>query len=286
MKTIKRMVCITLALIMLFAVVSCKKETPAEAIKKATINSAAEGGYHVDGEYRISMSANGTIVPITVEMSEDFTLDPLSAKISMVLDMGLFGKMDETVYVEATGDDYTIYVGLDAYGETYWSKQTATNDDIKELTSSIAADSLEMYESIEFTEVGKDEINGVNATHYSGILTGEFMKDVLESSGMGSQLEGLGLTDEVFDGISGAENGIKLDIWVSEDHYLVRTDMDMSELMSELISAFVASYGEEAEGLTMDVTEAVVSMTYSKYGEVDPITVPEEVKQQATEVDY
>lgn len=285
MKTIKRIVCIALALMMLFAAVSCKKN-PSDVMKLATAKSVAANGYHVDGEYKITMSADGTTVPMVIKINEDCTVVPLTAKVGTIMDMGDLGSMEMTVYVESADDEYTVYTGVDLFGESFWQKQSATLEETAEITSNLMAESAEMYNSIEFTEVGQEERGGVKTTHYTGAMTGEYVGKALEASGMDKQFEELGLTGDFLDGLNNIESGIKLDIWVSDDYYIIGIDMDMSDVMAEVISTLVSALAEEADELELDISEAVLSMTYSNYGKVDPIVVPEEVKQQATEVDY
>lgn len=124
-----------------------------------------------------------------------------------------------------------------------------------------------------FKKVDTEDVAGVKADKYEGVITEEYFQKILDESGVGEQL-GLDGADaetlkQLFEGIG----EMPIAIWVDGERLLpVKYDFDMTEMMSSMME----NMGAAEAGLSID--KVTVSMTFTGYDNVDKIDIPQEAR--------
>ena len=163
-------------------------------------------------------------------------------------------------------------------GTVDWYRQEMT--DLPDMSQYKAEDAMKLYLSSGegFTENGSEEINGSEAVRYDGVIKGESMQEVMDSTGMTEQLAALnmGSGEDLF-----ANAGdLPISIWIDKEQLLpVKYEMDMTEMMQYIMEKALA---QELEGLVsteemqMTVSKVFVTMIVKNFNGVEDFEVPEE----------
>ena len=193
----------------------------------------------------------------------------------MAVDMGDLGSTNMTMYVKEENGSYLTATGIpDADGTVTW--ETASMDSLSQLESLDGKASMDLYltSASGFAEGATETVEGVEATRYDGVISGEKLEEVLEASGVLSQMEGLGLGDvtTMFSGLG----DLPVSIWVAkETYYPIKYEMDMAEMMQSILeNALKQEMGMDV-GLTLD--KMSVSMVLRDFDQVGEIEIPDGV---------
>ena len=104
----KKGIAVLLAALMLASVwlVGCGERSPEElwATAKENIVTAKSVRLHMTTD--MAFDLQGETTSMTMKMEEACTQDPLSAEVTMTMDMGSLGKMDTTMYLVQEGKEY------------------------------------------------------------------------------------------------------------------------------------------------------------------------------------
>ena len=107
----KKGIAVLLAALMLASVwlVGCGERSPEElwATAKENIVTAKSVRLHMTTD--MAFDLQGETTSMTMKMEEACTQDPLSAEVTMTMDMGSLGKMDTTMYLVQEGKEYVSY---------------------------------------------------------------------------------------------------------------------------------------------------------------------------------
>lgn len=223
----------------------------------------------------MDLEAGGeTMESVTAIETSVFT-DPMRMKINMNLELGGYGVVDMESYAEESGDGEITMYYHDTETQT-WMTQTVAQEDMTEYD---LGGSLETYldSTTGFTQEGKETVDGVSAWKYTGVISGEKMQEVMQSSGALSSLTGMGLEDEeeLAALLSGLED-IPVSLWISEkENYPVRYEMDMTDIMSGLMQ----SYASEGIGEPVSVSKMTLTMTCSNFNSATEFAIPDEARQ-------
>ena len=221
---------------------------------------------------------NGTIETIQ---------NPLSMHMEGTTDMGALGSYDMEMYAETEGDQLVMYTGVMLDEDVQWIKEVADIDSAS-LSQYNAQSNISVYvdNAKNFTRVGDEEVNGVTCARFDGVISGESIEKVISESGMGDQLAGMGVEnpEEYYSDI----DDIPLSFWVDvENEMLLKYEIDMSATMKSMVDKAIEEHSkdEDVEGTDIagmvSIDKSVISVTVTGINNVDSITIPDSVKENA-----
>ncbi len=216
--------------------------------------------------------------------------NPLTLEMTGKMDMGDLGSYDMDIYAETEGDHLVMYTGMNMGEETMWMKSSVDMDS-SQISQYNAQSNIKVYmeNAKNFTEVGKEDVNGVQAVRFDGVINGDSIGNVLNESGMSEQVSGMGVEnpEEMF-----AEMGdIPVSFWVdTEKELIVKYTIDMSEAMQKLMAKTMeemeTSEEEGTENMAglFTIDRSVMTIVITGIDNVDSITIPQEAKDNAEEM--
>ncbi len=259
--------------------------TPEEVLAAASKNmdGLESMSYDMDMDMGFAIAIPSVEVDEKLDMSSkseaDYIKEPMKMKMTMNMDMGTGEAMDMLMYLVQDGDTYITYTGLENEDGSFdWTRQEMS--DLPDMSQYKAEDTMKLYLSSGegFTENGTEEVNGVEAVRYDGVIKGEAMQEVMDSSGMTEQLAAmnLGAGEDLFKNAG----DLPISIWIDREQLLpVKYEMDMAAIMQYIMEKALAQQLEGLEGteeMKMTVSKAFVSMTVKNFNSVEDFEVPEE----------
>lgn len=249
--------------------------SPEDALTRAQAAFADVKSMHYTIDMDMGFSADGESMEMNTTAEADCIVDPIMMDMDMTMDMmGLFD-MDLKMYVVQDGSTYTMYTGMDnGDGTMSWSKDTL--DDLGDIAQYNGKASMDIYleNGSNFKEIGAEDVDGVSAVRYDGIISQDSLKSVMDTSGVLEQYESLGL--EGMEDLLDEMGDLPVSIWLDPDSDLpVKYEMDMTQMMQNMMNKLLAEEEETADiGFTVD--KCVISMVCSDYNTVSNIEIPEE----------
>ena len=249
--------------------------SPEDALTRAQAAFADVKSMHYTIDMDMGFSADGESMEMNTTAEADCIVDPIMMDMDMTMDMmGLFD-MDLKMYLVQDGSSYTMYTGMDnGDGTMSWSKDTL--DDLGDIAQYNGKASMDIYleNGSNFKEIGAEDVDGVSAVRYDGIISQDSLKSVMDTSGVLEQYESLGL--EGMEDLLDEMGDLPVSIWLDPDSDLpVKYEMDMTQMMQNMMNKLLAEEEETADiGFTVD--KCVISMVCSDYNTVSNIEIPEE----------
>ena len=284
MKSGKRIAALALGAALTLSMTACGGGTANKEDATAKIRAASEKVNAVESMeatmvMEMDMTAMGQKVETDTTMDMVCFNDPMKMKADMTMDMGSLGSVSMSIFAEADGDTYNMYL----YDGNTWTSQTAT---VNMLEQYDAQQSVNLYldSGAEYISVGTEEINGVTTDKYTGVIRGEAMEEVLKASGATTNLESsLGGMVDVSDFYSDLGD-MPITVWIDQESgYPVRYFMDMTDVMQSIMGkALNAAMGsvEGAEGVDvsgmMTVDKVEVTMDCTNYNNAADFEIPAE----------
>lgn len=261
-----------ICLIASFSACGEKSTNDADVMKAAMENMEALNSLTAETTMDMVMSMDDEIMSMTSEMTQKVINEPLAMEMIMDMVMQIGGesqKMQSRVYAEAEGDNLITYTEVDGQ----WYKMTQPGLEAMKDYDSTASMATYLEAIQNFKKVDTEDVAGVKADKYEGVITEEYFQKILDESGVGEQL-GLDGADaetlkQLFEGIG----EMPIAIWVDGERLLpVKYDFDMTEMMSSMME----NMGAAEAGLSID--KVTVSMTFTGYDNVDKIDIPQEAR--------
>lgn len=261
-----------ICLIASFSACGEKSTNDADVMKAAMENMEALNSLTAETTMDMVMSMDDEIMSMTSEMTQKVINEPLAMEMIMDMVMQIGGesqKMQSRVYAEAEGDNLITYTEVDGQ----WYKMTQPGLEAMKDYDSTASMATYLEAIQNFKKVDTEDMAGVKADKYEGVITEEYFQKILDESGVGEQL-GLDGADaetlkQLFEGIG----EMPIAIWVDGERLLpVKYDFDMTEMMSSMME----NMGAAEAGLSID--KVTVSMTFTGYDNVDKIDIPQEAR--------
>lgn len=285
----KKGIAVLLAALMLASVwlVGCGERNPDElwAAAKENIVTTKSARLHMTKD--MAFDLQGETTSMTMKMEEACTQDPLSAEVTMTMDMGSLGKMDTTMYLVQEGKEYVSYTkvsgGILGDEDVGWSQSTIDVTDLKQYN---AMDNAKLYLDVlnSFQSAGKEAIGSYNTIRYDGKVTGQDISKMLDTLGdnvssMLSTADASTMAD-----LFSQLDGIPMSVWIDQKTALpVRYEMDLSGMVNQLMRTMINALSSlSSEAVDFQVSKARVTVECSDYNAVAPITVPQEVLDAAT----
>ena len=212
------------------------------------------------------------------ELSMDIAMNmqPRQAHISFRMDMGELpgGVADSEVYIleeEGVLNSYTYSLGQ-------WTKAEVTPEEIERYNLQAAAE-LYLGRTVAFVEEGEELLaNGTPAKKYTGVISDEDIADVLDATGVANSMSGLTGDNTInwsllYENMSGMT--IPISIWISEDGYPIRYEIDLTQIMHQLLVNMLSHLGTDEN--TIAITTNSVTMTMDcTYNQGEEIILPQE----------
>lgn len=229
----------------------------------------------MDMEMEMNMSAKvGEEEPQEITTKTTGKIDmfykPMKAKMDMNIDMGELGAQAMQMYMEEKDGKYFTYTGM---LEQWFSQEV----DATAFEQYNAQENAELYlKSLgDLKEVATEQVNGKEATKIEGVVKGEALEKIMESSGIMESLKSQGMDEELLSKIYKEMGDFKMAIWLDRDNYMVKVEEDMTEMMSKMTEKMLEDT-EAAGGVTF--TKVVVTGTYNNFNQVEEFEIPEEAK--------
>lgn len=260
---------------------SADKNDPDAVLQRAQENLSKVNSMSYDMKTTMEMTVMGQTAQMDMSITADYIMEPIAMKMDMKMDMGMGEAIDVTMYMVEEAGGYVSYTYMDVGFGPIWMKENLIG--LEEMQQYDAQESIDMYISsgIDFQDSGTETIDGVQAKRYDGIISREYMSEVLEMSGVAEQFASVGMSSQdVKNMLAEAVETMPVSIWVDTKNELpIKYEMDMTELMQRLIDAMLKEM-DGAEGM-MSIEAVFVSMTITGIDNVTEIVVPAEALEQA-----
>lgn len=162
------------------------------------------------------------------------------------------------MFMEKNDSSFTTYMVMDGT----WVKQELKNSYYKNATGQFdAQNALNLYLlNTDWTEEGTEEVDGVSARKFTGVIPQEKVQTVADGAGALSYIGLSGLQAKMFEGVE----GVAVTLWVAEDTHLpVRLTADYTSAFQRVVENMMAAYeGDETSIESLSVTEYVEDTTY------------------------
>lgn len=265
---------------------AAKGKTPAEQVAVAIekLNTAKNFSMSMkqDVDMTIKMADQSQPIAYSVNMDMDMFQNPVKAKGKMTIDMGeLGGKQEMELYMQEADDKTSVYIGTGGQ----WMKQSA---DAEGMEMYDAQDTMDLYfdNASDFKEAGSEQVNGADATKFTGVIKGDKMEEVMQESGMMNmvnQFGAAGVSEDDMKKMLSNLGDLPMTVWVNADGYPVQYEMDMTAMMSNIMKSAMEIAGATEQGVSVEVSGAKLQMTCSNFDSVAEFELPEEV-QNAVEM--
>ncbi|MDL2220172.1 LppX_LprAFG lipoprotein [Eubacteriales bacterium OttesenSCG-928-N14] len=249
--TTKRIVALCIACLFALALTACNgnnqgaaNKTPEQlledALQKNREITSGKMGLGMD----VELSILGQQMDMTIDMDVTYT-----AKKDMYMRMStnMLGQ-DQTVemYLMMQDDNSAMaYMGNNGQ----WVKQLVDASEMEGLLSEQATPSETLDNFVDIKDLklaGEENLNGKPAQKLTGKVSAAFLKEALASSGL----------DDLFGDEDFEDLNAPVTLWIS-DGYIVRFDMDASDMMNQIYTALMQGEGFQGElevGMTYQIT--------------------------------
>ena len=272
MKTERKILSLLLILCLVLSFTACgsKKMSDEEILQESVKNMQALNSITTESSMEMGFSVGGKTMNMTTDMVQRIINEPLAMEQTMTTTMdGEAEEIQSAVYLEADGDNLITYTQIE--GE--WYKTTQSGFEALKAYDSTGAMALYMEAVEKFKKVGTEEVAGVKANKYEGVIPEEYFQSVLEASGMDKQLGLQGASEESLTDLFKGMGEMPITIWIDGEKLLpVKYDFDMSAMMKAIMSSM--GMGEEE----LSIEKVTMSMSITGYDNVDEIVIPQEAR--------
>ncbi len=254
-----------------------KEEIDAFAAALENMKSVTNMEAQLTMEMNMDISAEGESQSLesTIKMDMAFFREPRKIKVIMNVDMGELGSAEQSIYGEIAEDGTGM---MYLYDGASWQSMEVGAVDLEQYDASSSMLSFIDNDSV-YTLEGMEEVDGANTYKYSCVTSGEDAKQMLLSSGATDSLSSLGVTVDQLQSTVGDVGEITEYVWIDEATlYPVKYETDMTQAMSTLMDGVFESMGEQAQGVSMDISKMKVTMICSNFNIAADFIIPEEAK--------
>lgn len=237
-------------------------------LKTASEKMATVKSYSADMTMNFDMEMGEEKASTEINAKMDAMSDPLKLKMDMSTKVNGQEMQAFQMYAIQEGETATSYINVGGQ----WANQPISVEDLAQYNADANMD-LYLKNLSDFSATGSETINGKETTVVEGVLTGDAMKEALETSGLQSATAGMGMSvDEVASMMKG---DMPVKMWITEDGYVMQYDLDMTALMQGLMESI--SEGQDA---AVKVSNVTIKMTCDNYDNVT-VELPAEAKPAA-----
>ena len=212
-------------------------------------------------------TADGEAINMDMDMSLKATQDPLAMAMEYAVDVAE-EKISAQMYMVEEDGKVVMYAVAEEDGEKMVVKQEIPMPDN---TSLISAPQIE--DSAIFKVSKQEIIDGVNTVKYVYTITGDDLNAALKTVDVGGAFGSAGITTDMF----GPDAYAKVYMWIDgESGALYKYSMDMTSIMNDV-------YKSMGMGSSMKVDAFVIDMEITALSDIEPITVPDDIKKIAVD---
>lgn len=246
------------------------------ALENVSAASSMEAQMIMEMDMEISAGGQAQSMDMVVEMDMSCFYAPWKLKAEMNMDIKGIGSQKMTTYADTLEDGSVMAYSYD--GRTWQAKAVDPTDLNVDARRQVG---IYFKDNVTYKEEGMEKINGVNAYKYSYAMNGEEMLEAMKASGSLDSLASSGIDESQMVDVMNGLSEVVAYIWVDEETlYPVRTEVDMTEVMSELMDSILNSMGgQESVGISIEVSKMKVSMTCSNFNHVADFEIPDEARQ-------
>lgn len=254
----------------------------ADAEKKVIEAKSMQADMTMDMDMTVEAEGQTNAVKTTTQMKMLMFNNPMKIKMDMAMKMDLGEELGAngvqdikmSMYMVENNGTYTMYT----QNGTQWTSQTLDSTAIEQYDPQ-ASMSLYLKSAESFQAAGEETINGEKTQKYTGVISNEAMNEVMSATGVASTLNGMGMEGVDWNAIYTDMGNLPITIWINEQGYPVRYQMDMTEMMNKLYAKMIEQLGEEAVGGKISCSKVFISMDISNYDKVEAFELPAEIQQ-------
>lgn len=224
-------------------------------------------------ERQMDVAFDGEITSTIIQSDIDTIAKPFKANVDVVVIRNGEVAQRYSTYAVESGEGIDTYLEM----EGKWVHEAGTIADISQYDIWTQKDLFLNYLS-SFVVDGAEEINGIQTTKISGVLTGEAMEKVLETSGIDLVFGGLGWSLDELDTELEAVEELPVSLWISPDGYLICYEFDITDRMQAALDNLS---GTEENFQTIVKTK--LRVTCSNFNEISDFEIPKEITSGAVE---
>lgn len=217
-------------------------------------------------ERQMDVAFDGEITSTIIQSDIDTIAKPFKANVDVVVIRNGEVAQRYGTYAVESGEGIDTYLEM----EGKWVHEAGTIADISQYDIWTQKDLFLNYLS-SFVVDGAEEINGIQTTKISGVLTGEAMEKVLETSGIDLVFGGLGWSLDELDTELEAMEELPVSLWISPDGYLICYEFDITDRMQAALDNLS---GTEENFQTIVKTK--LRVTCSNFNEISDFEIPAE----------
>ena len=274
----KRIFVICLLFCLLLAMTGCNQDE--KVLKEAVENLNAAQSMTAESEMEMDMAVGDTTIGMHLTYDQKSIHEPLQCEMDVVGTIETGGEtMDMTnkLYCETVDEKLQVYT---QFGGNWYNAGDGSTTSLAQQFD--IAKVMELYVSAmqDFAAAGTETINGVETTRYEGVLSEEYFKQVLDESGVLSQI-GLSsdIDEDTLKELFTDIGSVPITIWVdteAETVMPVQYAFDMTSMMQSIIKKLG---GDAMANVTVE--KVYMRMTITGADNVDSITIPEEAKNSS-----
>ena len=258
-----------------------KGNSPAEQVAAAIQKLNSAKSLSVSMKQDIGMTIKAGDQPqemaYAVNMDMDMFQKPMKAKGKMSIDMGeMGGKQEMDVYMQEADGKASVYIGMNGQ----WMTQSA---DAEGMAMYDVQDSMDLYldSASDFKEAGSEQVNGADATKFTGVIKGDKIEEVLEESGMMDMVDqfgAAGMSEDDMKKMMSDLGDMPITVWVGAEGYPVQYEMDMTAMLTSIMDNAMKIAGAAEQGVSVKISGAKIMMTCTNFDAVEDFELPEETK--------
>lgn len=278
MKWMKRTAALGAAALLALSLAACSggnaDETVAAALEKVKSASSLDAVIEIAAEY----TSEDQNLSVTKRMNLTTFQDPLKLKAERALNMDSGEDTYSrtiTMYARKEGEELVQY----ATDGSYWAKQTTTQE---VLDTYNVGDTLAAYvaQASGFRKNGTETVNDADAEKYTGSISGKPLVDILESNGYLESISSMS-EDQQSKIKANLERmpAAEIAVWVDQEGYLVKMEMDMLEVASNMAANIDETLGHPTttDGATSDeLVGSAIRLTCSNFDAATDFEIPAE----------
>lgn len=272
MKGIRKIAAGVLALATAFSLVSCSGMTVEQRVGTGLQSVQDVKSMDMDMAIDLQMSAAGQTMNFQITAVCSYFDAPLQIKADTTVNLSSLGSQKTISYTQEKDGKYIQYTQL---GDE-WLQKSIGLEDLEQYNT---PDNLELYlqEGMNFKEAGQETVENTKTVKIEGVLTGEVMEQAISSSGMLDSVEGL--SEEVKQQLQNMYKDLPdmpITLWLDEKSSLpVKYEMNMTEMMNKMVQNAFQEISD-AEGLSIGLDKAIISVHCYNYNNATPFTIPPE----------
>lgn len=239
-------------------------------LKQAKETMAEVKSMEADMTMEMDMAMAGEVLETTTVAHILTRQDPMKMKMEMSMQMDDGTAMEEML-MYAVEEDGKLKTYM--YSADMWYAETL---ELGELNQYNAEENMDLYldNIMDFKADGEETINGTKTTKIAGVIKGDAMEEALDASGMASSAESMGITEEMMREMYGELKDLPISLWIDAEGYVLKYEMDMTEMMQKIMDASMKAIGMAEEDIAVKIDKTAITMVCGAFDAVEDFEIP------------